>query len=67
MSLSSGLHGLQNYGLTRDDLKKRGLSAKSIERVYRSMYVYTVGGDTSTRSIHGLIGRTVSKWLKGLN
>jgi hypothetical protein len=40
---AAGLHGLQNFGLTRDDLKKRGLSSKAIERVYRSMYVYTVG------------------------
>ena len=40
---AAGLRGLQNFGLTRDDLKKRGLSSKSIERVYRSMYVYTIG------------------------
>jgi acyl-[acyl carrier protein]--UDP-N-acetylglucosamine O-acyltransferase len=35
---AAGLHGLQNYGLARADLKARGLSAKSIQRVYRAMY-----------------------------
>lgn len=40
---AAGLHGLQNFGLTRADLKKRGLSAAAVERVYRSMYVYTAG------------------------
>jgi len=40
---AAGLHGLQNHGLTRAELKRRGLSPKAIERIYRSMYVYTVG------------------------
>lgn len=40
---SGGLQGLQAYGLTRADLRAKGLSPKAIERVYRSMYVYTVG------------------------
>jgi len=50
---AAALHGLQNFNLTRADLKQRGLSPKSIERIYRSMYVYTVGFHDILKELFG--------------
>ncbi|KAG2483752.1 hypothetical protein HYH03_017407 [Edaphochlamys debaryana] len=39
----SALKGLASYGLTRVELLGAGLSNDAIDRLYRCMYVYTVG------------------------
>ncbi|GLC48337.1 hypothetical protein PLESTB_000085100 [Pleodorina starrii] len=39
----SALKGLATYGLTRVELLGAGLSNEAIDRLYRCMYVYTVG------------------------
>lgn len=39
----SPLQGLASYGLTRVELLGAGLSNEGIDRLYRCMYVYTVG------------------------
>ncbi|KAG2426002.1 hypothetical protein HXX76_013373 [Chlamydomonas incerta] len=40
---ASALKGLASYGLTRVELLGAGLSNEGIDRLYRCMYVYTVG------------------------
>eukprot|EP00854_Cymbomonas_tetramitiformis_P016421 gene16421-19492_t len=40
---SASLSGLSNYGLSRAELVKAGLSPAAVERMYRALYVYTVG------------------------
>ncbi|EFJ47417.1 hypothetical protein VOLCADRAFT_92103 [Volvox carteri f. nagariensis] len=40
---ASALKGLASYGLTRVELLGAGLSNEAIDRLYRCMYVYTVG------------------------
>ncbi|GFH21137.1 uncharacterized protein HaLaN_18379, partial [Haematococcus lacustris] len=35
--------GLAAFGLTRTELQGAGLSSEAVDRVYRSLYVYTVG------------------------
>ncbi|GFR49058.1 hypothetical protein Agub_g11084 [Astrephomene gubernaculifera] len=40
---ASALRGLASYGLTRVELLGAGLSNDAIDRLYRCMYVYTVG------------------------
>lgn len=37
------MQGLASYGLTRVELLGAGLSNEAIDRLYRCMYVYTVG------------------------
>lgn len=39
----SALKGLAAFGLTRTELQGAGLSSEAVDRVYRSLYVYTVG------------------------
>eukprot|EP00240_Pyramimonas_obovata_P015475 CAMPEP_0118956300 /NCGR_PEP_ID=MMETSP1169-20130426/61477_1 /TAXON_ID=36882 /ORGANISM="Pyramimonas obovata, Strain CCMP722" /LENGTH=266 /DNA_ID=CAMNT_0006904315 /DNA_START=227 /DNA_END=1024 /DNA_ORIENTATION=+ len=40
---TASLAGLTSYGLSREELSRDGLSAPTIERVYRALYVYTIG------------------------
>lgn len=40
---ASSLRGLATYGLTRAELLNAGLPDGAIDRLYRGMYVYTVG------------------------
>lgn len=37
------LKGLASFGLTRPELRNAGLSDPAIDRVYRGLYVYTIG------------------------
>ena len=37
------LSGLAHYGLTRTQLMDTGMSGAVVERLYRSLYVYSVG------------------------
>lgn len=39
----ASLTGLSKFGLARGQLAGAGLSASTVERLYRSLYVYTVG------------------------
>ena len=37
------MQGLPAFGLTRPELQNAGLSNEAVDRVYRAMYVYTIG------------------------
>ena len=37
------LTGLSSFGLTRRQLQSAGLTAAGVDKLYRSLYVYTVG------------------------
>jgi hypothetical protein len=44
LQLGAGtLSGLAQFGLTRTQLMDTGLSAAVVERLYRSLYVYSIG------------------------
>jgi hypothetical protein len=49
--------GLTTYGISRDDLKKDGLSPPTIERIYRALYVYTVGFHDTMRELFDHSGK----------
>lgn len=39
----STMKGLASFGLTRVELLGAGLSSPAIDRLYRGLYVYTIG------------------------
>ena len=46
-------NGLKRFGLSRAELVERGISGAQVDRLYRSIYVYTVGFHDLLRELFG--------------